>query len=114
MDNVSEAVDLHGLAGADRVFTDVSSLLGITGGETNEQRLSRLRNQIGLLSESDMVVLLGVAESTLQYWRVKGVGPPYAKLGKSIWYRVSDLQQWIEDHIRIRIQGGPDDENEGD
>jgi hypothetical protein len=45
---------------------------------------------------------IGVARQTLANWRVRGDGPPYAKLGKSgmkIVYRVIDLDQYLADHV---------------
>jgi len=45
---------------------------------------------------------IGVARQTLANWRVRGEGPPYARLGKSgarIVYRVSDLDRYLAEHM---------------
>jgi hypothetical protein len=45
---------------------------------------------------------IGVARKTLSNWRALGEGPPYARLGKSggrIVYRVSDLDQFLAEHM---------------
>ena len=45
---------------------------------------------------------IGVARQTLANWRVRGDGPPYAKLGKSgmkVVYRVVDLDQYLADRV---------------
>jgi len=45
---------------------------------------------------------IGVARQTLANWRVRGDGPPYAKLGKSgmkIVYRVVDLDRYLSDRL---------------
>jgi hypothetical protein len=45
---------------------------------------------------------LGVARKTLSNWRALGEGPRYARLGKSgarIVYRVSDLDQFLDEHM---------------
>jgi hypothetical protein len=33
--------------------------------------------------------------------RSKGGGPPYAKLGHRVIYRVADVERWIEERMRI-------------
>lgn len=65
-----------------------------------EAHLQQLRLLIGLLTEEDMILLLGVSEHTLQYWRQHANGPRYAKLGKNIFYRVDDVMAWVEANIR--------------
>ena len=43
--------------------------------------------------------MLGMKSWTLQQWRMKGIGPAYTKLGKSIFYRVDDIKIWIEANV---------------
>jgi hypothetical protein len=53
------------------------------------------------LPENLAAELLGVSVRTLQAWRLRGVGPPYAKLlgSRAIRYRRSDLIQFLEKSI---------------
>lgn len=37
----------------------------------------------------------GVSESTLQKWRVTGLGPSYFKLGRLVRYDSADLIKWM-------------------
>jgi predicted DNA-binding transcriptional regulator AlpA len=39
---------------------------------------------------------IGVSGSTLEKWRLVGLGPRYCKLGRTVAYDVADLDQWIE------------------
>lgn len=39
--------------------------------------------------------LLNVSAVTLAKWRVTGEGPRFLKFGRSVKYRISDLQEWI-------------------
>ena len=39
--------------------------------------------------------LLNVSAVTLAKWRVSGEGPQFLKFGRSVKYRISDLQEWI-------------------
>lgn len=35
-------------------------------------------------------------ESTLRYWRHKGEGPPSARIGRRVVYRVKDIEAWLD------------------
>jgi hypothetical protein len=41
---------------------------------------------------------LGISQRTLEKYRVTGGGPPFIKIGKSIRYRIGDLDSWIAKH----------------
>lgn len=43
---------------------------------------------------------IGLAVSTLEKMRVTGGGPKYVKLGRSVRYRLSDLEQYLA--VRVR------------
>ncbi|MBM1175550.1 helix-turn-helix domain-containing protein [Microvirga arabica] len=59
-------------------------------------RVESLRDQFGLLSPSDLATLLNVDTRTLATWRARGAGPDFAKLGRSVFYRRTDVESWIE------------------
>jgi predicted DNA-binding transcriptional regulator AlpA len=54
---------------------------------------------IGLLSEEELAMLLDVKTQTLQTWRVQKTGPDFVKLGKSVFYRKSDVEEWIAANV---------------
>lgn len=37
----------------------------------------------------------GIPQSTLSKMRLFGTGPKYSKVGRSVYYAVSDVQQWL-------------------
>lgn len=37
----------------------------------------------------------GIPQSTLAKMRLFGTGPKYSKIGRSVYYAVSDVQQWL-------------------
>lgn len=47
------------------------------------------------LTQDEVSKLTGVAKGTLENWRVKKIGPPYLKLGRSVRYKLSDLNEWL-------------------
>ena len=54
---------------------------------------------------------LGVSESFLNKARVTGTGPRFSKLGSRCFYRLTDLDSWVEAHLRQSTsdeKGDPD------
>ncbi|MDH3667872.1 MAG: helix-turn-helix domain-containing protein [Paracoccaceae bacterium] len=47
---------------------------------------------------------IGLSASTLAKLRMKRAGPPWVALGRSVRYRVADLDAWVEAHT---ISTGP-------
>jgi len=52
-----------------------------------------------LLTTEQLAELLGIRPNTIEGWRLKGQGPRFCKLGRSIRYRRSDVEDWINDNI---------------
>lgn len=42
---------------------------------------------------------IGLAKPTLDKMRLVGNGPPYVKMGKSVRYRIEDLESWVASRI---------------
>jgi predicted DNA-binding transcriptional regulator AlpA len=58
-----------------------------------------LRARIGLLSPAEFATLIGIDERTAAVWRNRGAGPDYVKLGRAVFYRLDDVQDWIKLNI---------------
>ncbi len=39
---------------------------------------------------------LGLKKNTLEVWRVQGRGPAFVKLGRSIRYRMADIEEFVK------------------
>lgn len=52
----------------------------------------------GLLSEGQVAAMLGVCKRTLQRWRKENKGPPWVKIGRTIYYDEDKFKAWIRDH----------------
>jgi excisionase family DNA binding protein len=48
----------------------------------------------------DAASQLGLSASTLNKWRTQGRGPRFVKLGRTVCYRLSDLEAWLQDQVR--------------
>ena len=46
-------------------------------------------------SAAEVAENLGKSPRTLQMWRTRGVGPPYVKIGHSLYYKKSALLAWL-------------------
>lgn len=46
---------------------------------------------------------LGISARTVEGWRLRREGPPFARLGGSIRYRLSEVDRWAE-RMRPRTQ----------
>lgn len=53
-----------------------------------------------LLTEIDAADRLAVSVRTLQQWRVSGGGPRFAKIGRCVRYRETDLEGFIVASLR--------------
>lgn len=51
------------------------------------------------LNTLDAAKLLGLSPSTLEKWRVYGIGPVYLKLNRAVRYRQSDLEEWLSGNL---------------
>jgi predicted DNA-binding transcriptional regulator AlpA len=44
---------------------------------------------------------LGFALATLEIWRFQNKGPAYLKIGRSVRYRIADLDEWLQQQKRV-------------
>lgn len=58
-------------------------------------------NHLGLLSEDELAALIDVKPHTLAVWRAEGKGPDFTKLGKSVFYRRKDVEDWIAANVVV-------------
>ncbi len=49
----------------------------------------------GMMPEVEVALELRVSVRTVIRWRVSGVGPPYVRLGKRVFYKRQDVAAWL-------------------
>jgi predicted DNA-binding transcriptional regulator AlpA len=49
-----------------------------------------------LLHTQQLAEYLHNKMSTLESWRSAGCGPPYLKIGRRVFYRLADVDAWLE------------------
>jgi predicted DNA-binding transcriptional regulator AlpA len=52
-----------------------------------------------LLTQRQASEMLALSERTLERMRTSGLGPKFAVCGRSIRYRVADLEEWIASRV---------------
>jgi predicted DNA-binding transcriptional regulator AlpA len=52
-----------------------------------------------LLTQRQCAEALGLSERTLERFRVSGVGPKFVRMGKSVRYRLSDVEVWLASRV---------------
>lgn len=57
------------------------------------------RANVGLMTPEELATMLGVNVEALETWRGKGTGPDYVKLGRGVFYRVADVESWIDGSV---------------
>lgn len=52
------------------------------------------------LTDVEVAAELGVSVRTVRGWRMRGGGPKYRRIGRSVRYPVSELERWLEERTR--------------
>lgn len=63
-----------------------------------------LRETLGLIDEQDLAAAFGVKSNTVASWRRNGDGPDFVQIGKRIFYRRTDVVEWVKG--KVEFQGG--------
>lgn len=60
-----------------------------------------MTNQINeTLTTKEAAKLLGIKPGTLEIWRSQGKSPKYMKIGRAVRYRLSDINEFMENCTR--------------
>src|SRR5262249_48025568 len=55
----------------------------------------------GLLSQEEAAAKIGVKPPTMAAWRHFGKGPRFIKVGRSCFYRQSDIETWLDEQAVV-------------
>ncbi|MEK7800978.1 MAG: helix-turn-helix domain-containing protein [Pseudomonadota bacterium] len=53
-----------------------------------------------LLTPQEVALALGIQSKTLTRWRMKKIGVPFIRIGRTIRYDLKDVTEWMETHTR--------------
>lgn len=65
----------------------------------SDEVAQRLRERLGFVSEAQFAAMMLVTTNTLQYWRMQGTGPRFVRLGRGVFYRLKDIEEWMDDNV---------------
>lgn len=65
---------------------------------TNSPPAHKQRPIHDLLDRHEAARLLGISPRTLDRWHLLRVGPPRIRYGRTVRYRGSAIEQWLQDH----------------
>ena len=54
-----------------------------------------------LFTDVDVARYCGVAPVTLRRWRLEGRGPRFVRLGRSVKYRLEDVEAWLKSREEV-------------
>jgi len=60
---------------------------------------------VRLLSVKELALYLGKPVATLYAWRYRGDGPSAIKVGRSLRYRWSDVEAWLDSQADVGKRG---------
>ncbi len=58
-----------------------------------------------LLTELQVADYLRLNPRTLQSWRQRGTGPAFLQVGRSIRYRVDEIEEWLNERTAYSTSG---------
>ena len=64
-----------------------------------------MSTDLQLLNEKQVAEALGLSVKTLRSWRLRGVELPFIKLGKSVRYRLSEIEAYLEANTKAPREG---------
>ena len=58
--------------------------------------MAEIVSEADYLTSPEVAGMVRKPDATLRYWRHIGYGPPYGKVGRTVLYKRSDVETWLE------------------
>lgn len=68
---------------------------------SNEEKRQNIARALGFLTVSELAILAGVKESTLEAWRKRNVGPVYVRLGNEPLYPLTGVRDFLVQSTKV-------------
>ena len=69
-----------------------------------EEVAQQVRDRLGIVSDVQFAATILVSMYTTQRWRAQGLGPRFMRLGQGIFYRLKDIEQWMDENIHANTE----------
>jgi hypothetical protein len=73
--------------------------------ESNVARAVLARKGTPFLSSEETAFYLGLSARKLQQMRVRGLGPPFRRLGRVVRYHIDDIDRWSANSTKSQKTG---------
>ena len=70
-------------------------------GLIHEEKRQNIARALGFLTASELAILAGVKESTLEAWRKRNSGPAYVRLGNEPLYPLDGVRNFLVQSTKI-------------
>jgi hypothetical protein len=71
-------------------------------------------DRVELLTQQEAALFLHKSLRVLRFWRTAGIGPPYAKLGKTVLYDRIDLVAYVRSNtVQPSVRAAIEEDNRG-
>jgi predicted DNA-binding transcriptional regulator AlpA len=67
--------------------------------QREKQGLSFMLQSSTTIAERDAAAYIAFTSAALRAWRRQGRGPAFIRIGRSVRYRVRDLDAWLDAHV---------------
>lgn len=67
----------------------------------NEEKRQNIARALGFLTVSELAILAGVKESTLEAWRKRNVGPVHVRLGNEPLYPLDGVRDFLVQSTKV-------------
>lgn len=58
-----------------------------------------LRRTLGIMLPEELAMALHVSDHSIHAWRRAGEGPQHTRLGRRVYYRVADVNAWVDQNV---------------
>jgi len=81
-------------------MTDTTVQPNVAPGPNTAMICASICSSLGLMSSEEVSGVLQVSPQTLATWRCKRRGPPSIKLGKKVFYLITDFSAWMQNEAK--------------
>jgi hypothetical protein len=64
--------------------------------------MSTKHSRKALTTTAGAAELIDQKPRTMEDWRLRSIGPPFIRVGRSIRYRVTDLEAWLDQRTELK------------
>lgn len=64
-----------------------------------------MTDPLEMLTAAELAELFKTSESVLSQWRIRGQGPAFVKMGRSVRYPRQEVEEWLDANKKLKLGG---------